>query len=85
MKELMNFFNIFLNCNLNVIYLNVSYLFLNVIKGAIPDIEKKQNKLTRDSNPSKKCEQNITNEIKQKTYFTLKTQILIINKFFHKH
>ena len=30
-------------------------------------------------------EQNITNKIKQKKYFTLKTEILTINKFFHKH
>ena len=73
-KELMNFLNIFLNCKSQ-----------HVIKCAIPEIEKKQNKLTYESNPSEKCEQNITNKIKQKKYFTLKTQILIINKSFHKH
>ena len=70
----MDFLNIFLNCQSQ-----------HVIKGTIPEIEKKQNKLTCESNPSEKCEQKITNKIKQKKYFTLKTQILITNKFFHKH
>ena len=70
----MTFLNIFLNCK-----------SLHIIKGAVPEIEKKQNKLTCVSNPLEKCEQNITNKIKQKNYFTLKTQILIINKYFHKH
>ena len=73
-KELMNFLNIFLDCE-----------SLHVIKGSIPEIEKKQNKLTCESNPSEKCEENITNKVKQKKYFILKTQILIINKFFHKY
>ena len=53
-------------------------------KVATPEIEKKQNKLTCESNPSEKCEQNI-NKIKQKEYFTLKTQILTISTFFYKH
>ena len=43
----------------------LSYKSKHVIKGAIPEIKKKQNKLTCESNPSKKCEQNI-NKIKQK-------------------
>ena len=72
-KELINFLNIFLDCE-----------SLHVIKGSIPEIEKKQNKLTCESNPSEKCEENV-NKIKQKKYFTLKTHILTINKFFHKH
>ena len=56
-KETYEFFlSIFLKCK-----------SLNVIKGAIPEIEKKQNKLTCESNPSKKCEQNITDKIKQKS------------------
>ena len=50
----MNFLNIFLNSKSK-----------HVIKGAIPEIEKKQNKLTCKSNPLKKYEQNITNKIKQ--------------------
>ena len=37
----MNFLNMFLNCKSK-----------HVIKGAIPEIEKKQNKLTGESNPS---------------------------------
>ena len=52
----MNFLNIFLNCKSQ-----------HAIKGAIPEIEKKQNKLTSESNPSEKCEQKITNKIKQKS------------------
>ena len=50
----MDFLNIFLNCQSQ-----------HVIKGTIPEIEKKQNKLTCESNPLKKCEQNI-NKIKPK-------------------
>ena len=52
-----------------------------LLKGAIPEIEKKQNKLTCESNLMEKYEQNITNKIKQKKYFTLKTQISIITNF----
>ena len=40
---------------------------LHVVKGAIPEIEKKQNKPTCESNPSENCKQNITDKIKQKS------------------
>ena len=46
-KRNKNAFNIFFNCKSK-----------DVIKGAIPEIEKKQNKLTCGSNPSEKYEQN---------------------------
>ena len=36
-------------------------------------LKKKQNKLTCESNPSEKSEQNVINKIKPKKYFTLKT------------
>ena len=48
----MNFLNIFLN-----------FKSKHVIKGAIPEIKKKQNKLTCESDPSEKYEKNITNKI----------------------
>ena len=51
----MNFLNVFLNCESQ-----------HVIKGAIPEIEKKHNKVTWESNLSEKCEQNI-NKRKQKS------------------
>ena len=41
----MNFLNMFLNCKAK-----------HVIKGAIPEIEKKQKKLTCESNPLEKYE-----------------------------
>ena len=66
----MNFLNIFLNSKSK-----------HVIKGAIPEIEKKQNELICKSNPSETYEQNIRNKIKQKKNFTLKMQILIITNF----
>ena len=42
-REVVNFLNIFLNCK-----------WTHVIKGAIPEIENKQNKVTCESNPSEK-------------------------------
>ena len=66
----MNVLNIFLNCKSK-----------HVIKGAAPEIEKKQNKLTCESNHLAKYELNITNKLKQKKYLTVKTQILIITNF----
>ena len=45
-NKVMNFFNIFFNCTSK-----------HVIKGAIPEIEKKQNKLTCESSPLEKNEQ----------------------------
>ena len=51
----MSFLNIFFNCESK-----------HAIKGAITKIQKKQNKLTCESNPSEKYEQNITNKLKQK-------------------
>ena len=64
-REVMNLLNVFLNCNSKY-----------VLKGAIPEIEKKQNKLRCESNPSEKYEQNTT-----KKYFTLKTQVFMITSF----
>ena len=69
-KRSYKFFEYILNCKSK-----------HVIKMTIPEIEKKQNKLTCESNPSEKYEQNITNKLKQKKYFTLKTQIIIITNF----
>ena len=66
-KRSYEFFNTFLNRKLKY-----------VIKSAIPEFDKKQYKLTRESIPSEKYEYNITNDLKQKKKnFTLKTQVLI--------
>ena len=54
-REVMNVFNIFLNSKSK-----------HVIKGAIPEIEKKQNELTYVSNPSEKYVHDVTNKFKKK-------------------
>ena len=53
----MNFLNVFLNCESQ-----------HVIKGEIPEIEKKHNKVTWESNLSEKCEQNINKRKKKVLY-----------------
>ena len=70
----MNFLNIFLNSKSK-----------HVIKGAIPEIEKKQNELICKSNPSETYEQNIRNKIKQKKKLYPENANFNYNKFFHKY
>ena len=62
-RQVVNFLNIFLNC-----------ISKHVIKGALPEIEKRK-KLTCESSLSEKHEQNITNKIKQKNLLPWKRKI----------
>ena len=62
-RQVLNFLNIFLNC-----------ISKHVIKGALPEIEKKK-KLTCESSPSEKYKQNITNKRKQKNLLPWKRKI----------
>ena len=72
----MNFLNMFSN-----------HKSKHVVKGAIPEIEKKQNKFTREPNPSEKYEQNITNKSNNsnKKTFSPENANFDHNKFFHKY
>ena len=72
----MNFLNMFFNRKSK-----------HVIKGVIPEIEKKQNKLTCEQNPmeSMNRKQKITNKLKHKKILYLENANFDQKKLFHKH